>query len=441
MAKLEGKTNETPLLVKIILGLAVIALLYFLANTFIYKKIDEEITALAAEQAQLDKKVQEGHGFRKTEAEHMQQIAYLADQLSAQSRCLPDGSEIEQLAREFYQDAQGKYQMFDASFNISNMTTNEKKLQEIPIEFRCSATYESLGELFQAISRYSRILTIETLDLRRLNEKARRSMPGWKKNAPPPSLRASFVAKTYSMVKDPTEDQQIQEVIAKARQQVGPGVKPVSPVPVVPPPPAATPAPVGSAEPGKPGAQPAPAAGTQPQVTDFGSPRYAGTGRPDPFVDPIEFMQETILRAKEKENAERIEKIAVIPPLNVRWQTFKGVRSFMLSEVTFNGVLENRDGSKTAILMGPDRHAHNVKKGDILYNAMISNIIRLGNVYQIILEEYELKPNSKLIDRIEGKKQAPIPISQAVQQARGTAEWNSVGVKSKIVVPSAKTGK
>lgn len=436
MAKTEGKSSETPLLVKLILGLAIIGLLFFLANTLIYKKIDDEIAALTTEREQLDKKVQEGQGFLRTENEHMRDIAILSDQLSAQSRCLPDGSEIDQLAKEFYKDAQEKYDMFDVSFDISGISVNERKLQEIPIAFRCSATFTKLGELFQAVSRYSRILNIESLDLKRLSAKERASVPGWKKTAQLPTIKVAFVAKTYSMVKDPDEDSQIQEVIAKARQTM-PTTPGAPGQPAGAPPAAGTPAAPGAVKP----APGAPGEATEVQINDYRSVAFVGAGKPDPFFDPIEAMQDAIAKAKEKEMKEKVERIAVIPPLNVRWKNFKGFRAFLLSEVTFNGVLENKDGSKAAIFIGPDRHAHNVKKGDFFYNAYVSNITRVGSEYRVIVEEYELRPNSSLIDRIEGKKMVPVTLSQAVDQVRGSNDYKTVKVSVKTLARATKPAK
>ncbi len=182
---LEGK----PWYMGAVLGLVLVGVIYFLVHQF---KLEDQKTQLQRQEnklAELQLKIQEGRAAQAQLPRFREEVRQLELELDQLLRILPARRNTQELLRRIRSLTE------QGDFNLQRFTPggeiDKDFYSEWPIQINLQGTYHNLAQLFDKVSRFSRIINIENLKIDQLKREGSRH-----------SLSASFRAKTF-IYKDP----------------------------------------------------------------------------------------------------------------------------------------------------------------------------------------------------------------------------------------------
>ena len=177
---LEGKPWYIGLLAGVIVGAVIVYGGYQLK----VKSMKQEIRNQETRLADLENQIQRGEEAKAQLPQFQERVGRMEVELGRLLRILPNRRNVHDLLRQFRALADR------GSFNIVKVTTGREVEQEyfseFPITLNIEGTYHNLARFFDQMSRYSRIINVDSLKL----SAARRPTPTH-------SLDVSFVAKTF----------------------------------------------------------------------------------------------------------------------------------------------------------------------------------------------------------------------------------------------------
>lgn len=184
---LEGK----PWYFGLIAGLVVGALIYVGANKLLLSPKKQAIAALEGQLTGLQAKIQEGRAAQQQLPRFREEVRQLELDLDKLLRILPARRNTPELMRRIRSLAE------QGDFNLLRFTpgayVEQDFYSEWPISMNLEGTYHNLAQFFERVSRFSRIINIEDLQVSALTTGADQT------------ITASFRAKTFVYKEDETE--------------------------------------------------------------------------------------------------------------------------------------------------------------------------------------------------------------------------------------------
>ncbi|MCP4200329.1 MAG: type 4a pilus biogenesis protein PilO [bacterium] len=176
---LEGK----PWYFGLIAGLVVGGVVYFGAHKLLLKPKKDAIGGLESQLTGLQAKIQEGRAAQQQLPRFREEVRQLELELDKLLRILPARRNTPELMRRIRTLAE------QGDFNLLRFTPGafieQDFYSEWPIAINLEATYHNLAQFFERVSRFSRIINIEDLQVGALTSN------------PDHTISASFRAKTF----------------------------------------------------------------------------------------------------------------------------------------------------------------------------------------------------------------------------------------------------
>ena len=194
MAKFGEKSEGTPLIYQIILVVLVLVLIFIMLKSFVFDKMNTEIAMLDKKIADLQLKVNQAQAYQQKRAVYQQMYRSLLADLETKKKILPKGKETDQLVRRL-ENIATQSEDIDIKVFRPRSPINHDFYFEWPIDIKCVAGYNSMGQFFEKIANFRRIFNITTMKLDSL------------KSGDPnkPTLKAAFTASTFVYIGDESE--------------------------------------------------------------------------------------------------------------------------------------------------------------------------------------------------------------------------------------------
>ncbi|MCH7665775.1 MAG: type 4a pilus biogenesis protein PilO [Acidobacteria bacterium] len=184
---LEGK----PWYFGLIAGLVVGTLVYVGAHKMLLKPKKVSIGGLETQLTGLQARIQEGRAARQQLPRFREEVGQLELELDKLLRILPARRNTPELMRRIRSLAE------QGDFNLLRFTpgafVEQDFYSEWPIAMNLEGTYHNLAQFFERVSRFSRIINIEDLQVGALT------------GAPDHTITASFRAKTFVYKEDESD--------------------------------------------------------------------------------------------------------------------------------------------------------------------------------------------------------------------------------------------
>ncbi len=172
-----------------LLGLLVAGIIYVVVYQFAIKDQKTDLARQEANLSELQRKIQEGRAAQAQLPRFREEVRQLELELDQLLRILPARRNTQELLRRVRALTE------QGDFNLLRFTPggeiDRDFYSEWPITINLQGTYHNLAQLFDRISRFSRIINIENLKVDQLRDSGGRH-----------TLSASFRAKTF-IYKDP----------------------------------------------------------------------------------------------------------------------------------------------------------------------------------------------------------------------------------------------
>ena len=184
--KLEEKKWSFAVGVGLAIGIALAAAVHYAW----FRNINADIKNKRAQLEQLQQEIEKGRAAERKLAQFREEVKRLELELSKLLQILPSKRNTEELIKRI--EALTR----QGDFTLKKFTPGEfvpkEFYSEWPIEIAVDGTYHNLALFFDRMSRFSRIINVEELKIKNLD------------NAPGKSIAANFVAKTFIYTGDET---------------------------------------------------------------------------------------------------------------------------------------------------------------------------------------------------------------------------------------------
>lgn len=218
---LEGK----PWYVGLGAGLGVGLLLFGAGYWRLLDPMRDDYDHAVAQLASLQSKIQEGRAAKQELPKFREEVRQLELELDKLLRILPARRNTPDLMRRIRSLAeQGDFTLRDFTPKI---LTDKEFYSEWPIEVNLDGSYHNLALFFDRISRFSRIINVENLEIKALPQVKNPKAPD---AANPHTINAKFTAKTF-VYKEPEPE----DTSAKDKTKKGKGKAPAVARPTPPP--------------------------------------------------------------------------------------------------------------------------------------------------------------------------------------------------------------
>jgi type IV pilus assembly protein PilO len=218
---LEGK----PWYVGLGAGLGVGALLFVVGYWRLLDPMREDYDRAVTQLASLQSKIQEGRAAKNELPKFREEVRQLELELDKLLRILPARRNTPDLMRRIRSLAE------QGDFTLRAFTpkvlTDKEFYSEWPIDVNLDGSYHNLALFFDRISRFSRIINVENLEVKALPQVKNPKAPD---AANPHTINAKFTAKTF-VYKEP----EAEDTTAKDKDKKGKGKAPAVARPTPPP--------------------------------------------------------------------------------------------------------------------------------------------------------------------------------------------------------------
>ncbi len=153
--------ENRPWYVALIIGLVVAALLIFVTENYVFKDMEKNIAARTKDLDALKKKVQEGRIAESRLTQFREEAERLETELQRLLRILPTMKQTDELIKKLKSlTERGNFRL--VTFQPQGLIKKEF-YSEWPINVQLQASYHELALFFDRLSRFSRIINVETL--------------------------------------------------------------------------------------------------------------------------------------------------------------------------------------------------------------------------------------------------------------------------------------
>ncbi len=154
--------ENRPWYVALIIGLVVAALLIFVTENYVFKDMEKNIAARTKDLDALKKKVQEGRIAESRLTQFREEAERLETELQRLLRILPTMKQTDELIKKLKSlTERGNFRL--VTFQPQGLIKKEF-YSEWPINVQLQASYHELALFFDRLSRFSRIINVETLN-------------------------------------------------------------------------------------------------------------------------------------------------------------------------------------------------------------------------------------------------------------------------------------
>ncbi|HEY3571243.1 MAG TPA: type 4a pilus biogenesis protein PilO [Thermoanaerobaculia bacterium] len=214
---LEGK----PWYIGLAAGLGVGALLFGACYWRLLDPMRDDYDRAVTQLANLQGKIQEGRAAKQELPKFREEVRQLELELDKLLRILPARRNTPDLMRRIRSLAE------QGDFTLKAFTpgvlTDKEFYSEWPIKVDLDGSYHNLALLFDRVSRFSRIINVENLEIKALPQVKN---PKGQAEANPHTINAKFTAKTF-VYKEPEPE----DTSAKDKDKKGKGKAPARPTP------------------------------------------------------------------------------------------------------------------------------------------------------------------------------------------------------------------
>ena len=153
--------ENRPWYVALIIGIVIAGLLIFACENYVFKDIERNITARTNDLEALKKKVQEGKIAESRLTQFREEAERLETELQRLLRILPTLKQTDELIKKLKSlTERGNFRL--VTFQPQGLVKKEF-YSEWPINVQLQASYHELALFFDRLSRFSRIINVETL--------------------------------------------------------------------------------------------------------------------------------------------------------------------------------------------------------------------------------------------------------------------------------------
>ncbi len=196
MAGLEIKALEgKPWYYGLSVGVVLAVLLYLAVNFYVWPNFSEmrrKIENKKSELAQLEEKIQQGRAAERRLPQLREEVRRIELDLQRLLQILPTRRNVEELIKKV--EAMARQGDFFLKRFAPKEYVNKDFYAEWPIEIALDGSYHNLALFFDKMSRFSRIINVESL-----------VMTGFATAPQGRTLGATFVAKTFVYIGDPEQ--------------------------------------------------------------------------------------------------------------------------------------------------------------------------------------------------------------------------------------------
>jgi type IV pilus assembly protein PilO len=190
MAMFGINVEEKPWYYALGIGVFVAALLAGAVHWFYFKPLQEEIANKKVELEGLNQEIAKGRAAERKLAQFREEVKRLELELSKLLQILPSKRNTEELIKRIETLTR------QGDFTLKKFTPAEFVQKEFyaewPIEIQVEGTYHNLALFFDRMSRFSRIVNVEDMNVKSLD------------NVPGKSIASNFTAKTFIYTGDET---------------------------------------------------------------------------------------------------------------------------------------------------------------------------------------------------------------------------------------------
>jgi len=190
---LEGKPAWIALVVGLVLAVAIVGVTQYM---FI-NDIDNDIRSADAKIKELDTKIQQGRAAQRTLPQFKEEVNRLQLELDKLRRILPSTRNTEEIIKKLKSLVdQGDFVLHRLTFpGLAPPKQGGEPYAEWPISVSVDGRYHNLAILFNRLSNFSRIMSVEQISISALGSQVERT------------ITSEFVAKTFVYVepKEPDE--------------------------------------------------------------------------------------------------------------------------------------------------------------------------------------------------------------------------------------------
>ncbi len=153
--------ENRPWYVALIVGVVISGLLIFAFENYLFKDIEKEIVARTSDLESLKKKVQEGRIAESRLTQFREEAERLETELQRLLRILPTAKQTDELIKKVKSlTERGNFRL--VTFQPGGFIKKEF-YSEWPINVQLAASYHELALFFDRLSRFSRIINVESL--------------------------------------------------------------------------------------------------------------------------------------------------------------------------------------------------------------------------------------------------------------------------------------
>jgi len=153
--------ENRPWYVALIIGVVISGLLIFAFENYLFKDIEKEIVARTSDLDALKKKVQEGRIAESRLSQFREEAERLETELQRLLRILPTARQTDELIKKIKSlTERGNFRL--VTFQPGGFVKKDF-YSEWPINVQLEASYHELALFFDRLSRFSRIINVESL--------------------------------------------------------------------------------------------------------------------------------------------------------------------------------------------------------------------------------------------------------------------------------------
>ncbi|HVN76332.1 MAG TPA: type 4a pilus biogenesis protein PilO [Thermoanaerobaculaceae bacterium] len=161
--------ENRPWYIALIIGVVISGVLIFAFENYLFKDIEKEIVARTKDLETLKKKVQEGKIAESRLTQFREEAERLETELSRLLRILPTAKQTDELIKKVKSlTERGNFRL--VTFQPQGFIKKEF-YSEWPINVQLEASYHELALFFDRLSRFSRIINVESLQASANNKK------------------------------------------------------------------------------------------------------------------------------------------------------------------------------------------------------------------------------------------------------------------------------
>jgi type IV pilus assembly protein PilO len=155
--------NEKPWWVAALIGVVLGAAMYWAANTYIFKDLQKQISNIQSSIASLEREIEKGRAAQRDLPRLEEDIKKYELELDRLRRILPTRRETDSLIKKLKQlHERGNFSLIRFT---PQQPVDKEFYQEWSLAIELNGSYHELGQFFDRLSRFSRIINVNRLNI------------------------------------------------------------------------------------------------------------------------------------------------------------------------------------------------------------------------------------------------------------------------------------